>query len=285
MKVAGQLSYHLNFYLDSKDPWHCKFDSKLARDNFKIIQFGNVNFQKANGSFIHTAFEGGRAVKSMIVGPESFGFTPYAQITDYLKNALLTSEDPLFFSHRGFYEEAFRQSIATNFVAGRFKRGGSTISMQLVKNLFLTRNKTIARKLEEVLIVWMIENGRLIDKQRMFEVYLNIIEWGPNVYGVTDAARFYFDKFPSELNLGESIFLASIVPKPKRFKASFLPDAELKPYMHKYFKMIGGLMVRRGKVPATDTIGIFNSVKVKGLAKSMILAVDTIAAPIIEEEN
>jgi hypothetical protein len=285
MKVAGQLSYHLNFYLDSKDPWHCKFDSKLARDNFKIIQFGNVNFQKANGSFIHTAFEGGRAVKSMIVGPESFGFTPYAQITDYLKNALLTSEDPLFFSHRGFYEEAFRQSIATNFVAGRFKRGGSTISMQLVKNLFLTRNKTIARKLEEVLIVWMIENGRLIDKQRMFEVYLNIIEWGPNVYGVTDAARFYFDKFPSELNLGESIFLASIVPKPKRFKASFLPDAELKPYMHKYFKMIGGLMVRRGKVPATDTIEIFNSVKVKGLAKSMILAVDTIAAPIIEEEN
>jgi membrane peptidoglycan carboxypeptidase len=119
----------------------------------------------------------------------------------------------------------------------------------------------------------------------MFEVYLNIIEWGPNVYGVTDAARFYFDKFPSELNLGESIFLASIVPKPKRFKASFLPDAELKPYMHKYFKMIGGLMVRRGKVPATDTIEIFNSVKVKGLAKSMILAVDTIAAPIIEEEN
>jgi hypothetical protein len=284
MKVAGQLSYHLNFYLDSKDPWHCKFDSKLARDNFKIIQFGNVNFQKANGSFIYTAFEGGRAVKSMIVGPESFGFTPYAQITDYLKNALLTTEDPLFFSHRGFYEEAFRQSIATNFVAGRFKRGGSTISMQLVKNLFLTRNKTIARKLEEVLIVWMIENGRLIDKQRMFEVYLNIIEWGPNVYGVTDAARFYFDKFPIELNLGESIFLASIVPKPKRFKNSFLPDAELKPYMHKYFKMIGGLMVRRGKVPATDTIGIFNSVKVKSLAKSMILAVDTIA-PILEEDN
>jgi membrane peptidoglycan carboxypeptidase len=220
----------------------------------------------------------------MIVGPESFGFTPYAQITDYLKNALLTTEDPLFFSHRGFYEEAFRQSIATNFVAGRFKRGGSTISMQLVKNLFLTRNKTIARKLEEVLIVWMIENGRLIDKQRMFEVYLNIIEWGPNVYGVTDAARFYFDKFPSELNLGESIFLASIVPKPKRFKNSFLPDAELKPYMHKYFKLIGGLMVRRGKVPATDTIGIFNSVKVKSLAKSMILAVDTIA-PIVEEDN
>lgn len=283
IKVAGNLAYHLNFYLDSKDPWHCKFDSKLSRENFKILQYGNVNFQKINSSFIYTAFEGGIPVKSMIVGPESFGFTPYAQISDYIKNALLTSEDPLFFSHRGFYEEAFRQSIATNFVAGRFKRGGSTISMQLVKNIFLNRNKTVARKLEEVLIVWMIENGRLVDKQRMFEVYLNIIEWGPNVYGITEASRFYFDKFPSELNLGESIFLASIVPKPKRFKNSFLTNAELKPYMHKYFKLIGGLMVRRGKVPATDTVGIFNSVKVKGLAKSMILVVDTLP-PVVAEE-
>ena len=283
IKVAGNLAYHLNFYLDSKDPWHCKFDSKLSRDNFKILQYGNVNFQKINSSFIYTAFEGGNAVKSMIVGPESFGFTPYAQISDYIKNALLTSEDPLFFSHRGFYEEAFRQSIATNFVAGRFKRGGSTISMQLVKNIFLNRNKTVARKLEEVLIVWMIENGRLVDKQRMFEVYLNIIEWGPNVYGITEASRFYFDKFPSELNLGESIFLASIVPKPKRFKNSFLTNAELKPYMHKYFKLIGGLMVRRGKVPASDTVGIFNSVKVKGLAKSMILVVDTLPPALAEE--
>ena len=282
IKVAGNLAYHLNFYLDSKDPLHCKFDSKLSRDNFKILQYGDVNFQKINSSFIYTAFEGGNAVKSMIVGPESFGFTPYAQISDYIKNALLTSEDPLFFSHRGFYEEAFRQSIATNYVAGRFKRGGSTISMQLVKNIFLNRNKTVARKLEEVLIVWMIENGRLVDKQRMFEVYLNIIEWGPNVYGITEASRFYFDKFPSELNLGESIFLASIVPKPKRFKNSFLTNAELKPYMHKYFKLIGGLMVRRGKVPATDTIGIFNSVKVKGLAKSMILVVDTLPPAILE---
>lgn len=283
IKVAGNLAYHLNFYLDSKDPWHCKFDSKLSRENFKILQYGNVNFQKINSSFIYTAFEGGNAVKSMIVGPESFGFTPYAQISDYIKNALLTSEDPLFFSHRGFYEEAFRQSIATNFVAGRFKRGGSTISMQLVKNIFLNRNKTVARKLEEVLIVWMIENGRLVDKQRMYEVYLNIIEWGPNVYGITEASRFYFDKFPSELNLGESIFLASIVPKPKRFKNSFLTNAELKPYMHKYFKLIGGLMVRRGKVPATDTVGIFNSVKVKGIAKSMILVVDTLPSAVAEE--
>ncbi len=288
IKVDGQLAYKLNFYLDSKDPWHCKFDSRLVRNNFKILAFGTTNLQKMNGSFTYIPYEYGRPTRAIIVGPESSNFTPYEQISDFLKNAILTSEDPLFFSHRGFYEEAFRQSIATNFVAGRFKRGGSTISMQLVKNAFLNRNKTVARKLEEMLIVWLIENNRLTSKQRMYEVYLNIIEWAPNVYGVTEASRFYFDKIPSQLTLGESIFLASIVPKPKKFKYSFLPNAELKPYMRNYFKMIGGLMVRRGKVLESDTINMFNSVILKGNALNHVLVVDTLrpySLPELDDEE
>ena len=144
--------------------------------------------------------------------------------------------------------------------------------MQLVKNIFLNRNKTVARKLEETIIVWLIENNRLSSKQRMYEVYLNIIEWAPNVYGIGEASRFYFGKSPSQLNLGESIFLASIVPKPKKFKYSFLPDGTLKPYMHNYFRFIGNLMVKRGKVPSTDTINIFNSVVLRGVARNYVVA-------------
>lgn len=79
--------------------------------------------------------------------------------------------------------------------------------MQLVKNVFLSRHKTLARKFEEMLIVWLIENNRLSSKQRMFEVYLNIIEWGPMVYGANEAARFYFNKDVSDLTVNESIFL------------------------------------------------------------------------------
>lgn len=271
IKVKGSLAYHLDFYLDSKTPWRCRFDSELKKKDFAIEQFGNVNFQKINGSFVHIPYEVDRPSRPIVVGAENPNFVPYDQISNFIKNALLTTEDPLFFSHRGFYEEAFRQSIAANFVAKRFKRGGSTISMQLVKNVFLNRNKTVARKLEEMIIVWLIENNRLSSKQRMYEVYLNIIEWAPNVYGIAEASRFYFNKRPSELNLGESIFLASIVPKPKKFKYSFLPNGELKPYMHNYFKFIGGLMVKRGKVQEIDTIGMFKSVSLRGPARDYVV--------------
>ena len=156
--------------------------------------------------------------------------------------------------------------------------------MQLVKNVFLSRNKTVARKLEEMIIVWLIENNRLTSKQRMYEVYLNIIEWAPNVYGITEAAHFYFNKKPAQLNLGECIFLASIVPKPKKFKYSFLADGTLKPYMHNYFRFIGGLMVRRGKVPATDTVGIFNSVVLRGIARNYVVVDSLQIIPESEEE-
>lgn len=271
IKVKGTLAYHLNFSLDEKSPWKCVFNSGLTKKDFGIIGFGETNFQKINGDFTYVPYEYGKPMRPILVSTANSNFTPYAQISDYIKNALLTTEDPLFFSHRGFYEEAFRQSIATNFVAKRFKRGGSTISMQLVKNIFLSRNKTVARKLEEMIIVWLIENNRLSPKQRMYEVYLNIIEWAPNVYGIGEASRFYFDKNPSQLNLGESIFLASIVPKPKKFKYSFMPDGTLKPYMHKYFRFIGNLMVKRGKVPESDTINIFNSVVLRGIARNYVV--------------
>ena len=271
IKVEGQLAYHLNFYLDAASPWKCKFNSELEKNNFKVLGYGEVNLAKMNSSFVYTPFEFGKSTRSFVVGPDNPNYTPYDQISDYIKNALLTSEDPLFFSHRGFYMEAFRQSIATNFVTKKFKRGGSTISMQLVKNVFLSRNKTIARKLEEMIIVWLIENNRLTSKQRMFEVYLNIIEWAPNVYGIGEASRFYFNKPPSKLNLGESIFLASIVPKPKKFKYSFLPSGALKPYMHNYFKFIGGLMVKRKFVSDFDTTNMYNSVVLRGVAKNFVL--------------
>ncbi len=284
IKVKGSLAYHLNFYLDDKEPWKCKLNSEFKKTDFGILQFGETNLQKINGDFIYTPYEYGKPMRNILVSNANPNFTPYDQISDYIKNAILTTEDPLFFSHRGFYEEAFRQSIATNYVTKKFKRGGSTISMQLVKNIFLSRNKTVARKVEEMLIVWLIENNRLSSKQRMYEVYLNIIEWAPNVYGIGEAAQFYFNKKPSQLNLGESIFLASIVPKPKKFKYSFLPDGSLKPYMHNYFRFIGGLMVRRGKVPATDTANIFSSVVLRGIARNYVVVDSLQIIPESDEE-
>jgi membrane peptidoglycan carboxypeptidase len=148
--------------------------------------------------------------------------------------------------------------------------------MQLVKNVFLSRDKTISRKAEEALIVYLIENLHLVSKERMLEVYLNVIEWGPNIYGVGEASRFYFNKTPSALSLQESIFLAGIIPRPKAFKYQFDQEGNLKPYLAGYFRILTGRMAFKGWINPQDTTGLQPNVKLTGPALRMVVPVDTV---------
>jgi len=252
-KVSGRLAYDFNLFLDTGNPDSVKLSSSLKEQGFKINSFGKQNFSKINSTFIYTPYENDLPVRNITVGPSNPNFTPLNQISPLLRNAVLTAEDPSFFSHKGFVEESIRASIATNFKEKAFKRGGSTISMQLVKNVFLNREKTLARKIEEMLIVWLIEHNRIVSKERMFEVYLNVIEWGKNVYGIAEASQHYFLKRPSELNLGESIFLASIVPSPKKGINRFDEHGGLRPFMTGYYRLIGTLMANSGYVSRDST--------------------------------
>ncbi len=177
-------------------------------------------------------------------------------------------EDPSFFSHNGFIGEAFKQSIIKNIKAKKFARGASTISMQLVKNVFLTREKTLSRKLEEILLVYILENNRITSKSRMFEVYLNIIEWGPNIYGIGEASKFYFAKNPSELSVAESIYLASIVPRPKKFMYQFTPEGELKSSGYTTQRYITNIMLRRGLLQSEDTLHQIKNIYARGPASA-----------------
>ena len=221
---------------------------------------GQTDFAAINHPFVYTPYEKEKPVRDIIVGPENPNYTPLNQISPDLRNALLTSEDYNFFTHKGFNEKAFRVSIATNFKEKSFKRGASTVSMQLVKNAFLNRNKTLSRKVEEILIVWLIENQHIVSKARMYEVYLNIIEWGRNVYGIGEAARYYFAKTPANLNLGESIFLAFVVPRPKHALDWFIPGGTLQTRnVRGYFKLIGRIMARRGlTTPDSGSYGFYD---------------------------
>ena len=277
IQVAGKLQYNLDFYLDSEKPDDVIFNSRLKNAGFKVKKWGKTNLQKINGSFVYTPYEYGKPMRDIIIGPENPDFTPIDQISPYLKNALLTAEDPSFYSHNGFVEESIRKSISTNFKEKAFKRGGSTISMQLVKNVYLNRQKTLARKIEEILIVWIMENGHLSSKQRMFETYLNLIEWGRNVYGIGEASRYYFSKSPAELNIGESIFLASIVPKPKSGLYRFEGDGSLRSGLSSYFNFIGGIMAKRGMTPPDSNYYGFYSVRLKESLRSG-LPVDSLVA-------
>jgi len=271
MKVSGKLKYDLAFQLDASLPDSVKFNSSLTPENFRILKMGETNFTAINQPFVYTPYEKGKPVRDIVVGPENPDFTPLNAISRDLRNAVLTSEDYNFFTHKGFNEKAFRVSIATNFKEKSFKRGASTISMQLVKNAFLNRNKTLSRKVEEILIVWLIENERLIPKERMYEVYLNIIEWGRNIYGISEAARYYFAKSPSNLSLGESIFLAFVIPSPKRALNWFNPDGTLQSRnVRGYFRIIGRIMARRGLTePDSGAYGFYGVRLREGLRREV----------------
>lgn len=286
IKVAGKLQYNLDFFLDSKNPDSVRINSSLQKSgDFKILKWGKTNLQKINSSFVYTPYEYGKPMRNIIIGPQNPDYVPINQITPSLRNAILTAEDPSFYSHNGFVATAFQRSIATNFKEKAFKRGGSTISMQLVKNVFLSRQKTMARKVEEILLVWMIENNRLSSKQRMFEVYLNLIEWGNNVYGIGEAARYYFGKHPSNLSLGESIFLANIVPRPKKGLYFFEADGSLSHSLRGYFKLIGGLMARRGYTSRDTNAYGFYGVMLKASLRRKVDPVDSVIVDSLYEED
>ena len=289
MEATGNFDYQLDFKFNQNKPNALVFDSKLNKENLKITKYGEANLNKLNGEFIYRAIIQNVLQRPVLVGNANPNYTPLDQISPYLRKSVLTTEDPSFFSHRGFINEAFKQSILKNIRTKKFSRGASTISMQLIKNVFLTREKTLSRKLEEILLVYILENNRVVSKERMLEVYFNIIEWGPNVYGIGEASRFYFQKSPSELSLDECLFLATIIPKPRKFMYQFNDQGNLKDYAIQNQKFLSNLMLRRGVLVSEDTIGRL-PVYVSGNARSLlrIKAPDSTAIPVdslsIEDE-
>lgn len=277
IETEGFLNYFIIFDVDFAQPENLTFDQGLKGEHFRITHYGATNYSQINGPFMYTAYERGVPVRTFEVGEGNPNFRTLEQIPDVLKNAVMTSEDGAFYGHRGFLIDAFRKSIAENIRKKRFARGGSTITMQLVKNVFLTRNKTVSRKIEEALIVWMIENNGICSKNRMLEVYLNIIEWGPLVYGANEASQFYFNKDVSKLTLSEAIYLASIVPRPKAFKYSFDGSGNLREYLKGYYDLLSRKMLGQNRITQEEADQIIPNVQLTGPAKNFLIKTDTIA--------
>jgi len=266
LQTSGDLAYHLDLFIDFSRPEALQLASGLEKRDFKISRFGRVDFTSVNAPFLHMVFEDGQELRPFMVGPENPDFRSLEEIPPFLKSAVMISEDGAFFRHHGFLLEPFKDSIAANLREKRFARGASTISMQLVKNLYLKRQKTIARKLEEMIITWLIEENRLVSKERMLEIYLNIIEWGPQVYGAQEAARFYFDKDVADLTLAEAIFMASIIPQPKRFMTSFDEEQRLRPGLQAYYADVSAKMLQRGWIDQQDFDTLVADVRLTGPA-------------------
>jgi monofunctional biosynthetic peptidoglycan transglycosylase len=142
-----------------------------------------------------------------------YQWVPYAKISNNLKRALIAAEDAKFVDHEGFDWEGIALAYEKNRKKGKIVAGGSTISQQLAKNLFLSTQRTPWRKGEEAIITVMLE--RMMDKQRIFEIYLNIIEWGDGVFGAEAAARHYYGVSAAQLTPEQSARLAAMVPNPR----------------------------------------------------------------------
>ncbi|WP_118182289.1 monofunctional biosynthetic peptidoglycan transglycosylase [Paraburkholderia phosphatilytica] len=142
-------------------------------------------------------------------------WVPYDQISRNLKRAIIASEDANFVNNNGYETDAILQAWEKNKARGKIVAGGSTITQQLARNLFLSREKSYIRKGQELIITWMLET--LMDKERIYEIYLNSVEWGNGVYGADAAAHYYYRTSASKLTAWQSARLAVMLPRPKYF--------------------------------------------------------------------
>jgi monofunctional glycosyltransferase len=142
-----------------------------------------------------------------------YRWVPYNQISNHLKRAVIAAEDAKFVDHEGFDWQGIQRAMVKNAKRGKIVAGGSTISQQLAKNLFLSGRRTPWRKGEEALITMMLE--QLMTKQRIFEIYLNVIEWGNGVFGAEAASRHYFNVSAAQLGPAQASKLAAMVPNPR----------------------------------------------------------------------
>ncbi|MBI4698872.1 MAG: monofunctional biosynthetic peptidoglycan transglycosylase [Nitrospirae bacterium] len=167
---------------------------------------------------------------------------PYNAISPYLIKAVLIAEDDKFWGHEGFDYEAIQKAVEKDIKAKKFKRGASTISQQLAKNLYLSPSKNPVRKIREAIITWRLEKA--LSKKRILEIYLNIVEWGDaGIFGIETASEHYYGKHASALGPEESARLAAVLPNPRKFN----PLGNSKYVAHRA-NLIYSIMVQRGIV-------------------------------------
>ncbi len=183
------------------------------------------------------------------IGPGEPGFVPLAEVSPYLLKSLMTTEDSQFYSHHGFLPRELETALIKNLKAGYFKYGASSITMQTVKNVLLYREKTLSRKLQELVLTWAIEQA--LAKDRILEIYVNAIEYGPGIYGIGNAAQHYFGKSAHDLTPKEAAFFSSILPSPKARYRQYC-NGTLSSWSADKIERILGTMLKRGRLTQVE---------------------------------
>lgn len=212
--LAGYISLSVN-YAQMKDE-EPVFEVKGEVVNPKQL---SDRFDYLVSSFPYSFTDHDGDVKVMTIGPANENFVPIEYLPEHVYWAVVISEDAGFFMHPGVDFAELGAAVIDNIKNNKL-RGGSTITQQLAKNLFLNRHKTLIRKFQEMLLA--VELDSTFSKNRLLEIYLNMIEWAPGIFGISQAAHYYFDKSPYELTPLESAYLASVIPGPYKYHYQFI---------------------------------------------------------------
>ncbi len=208
----GTLAGDLHLALDTRRLNDTVLDINV-QDGCEVAQSSlEVGLRRLGNPFIQRVQEPNNVIRTFLTGPGSPAWTTFEAISPFVVGAVIQREDGAFYRHHGFSPDEIRGALTRNVSAGHFAFGASTITMQLVKNVFLAREKTLVRKLQEVALTWWLE--RSLDKRSILELYLNVVEFGPGIYGIGPAARFFFGREPGDLTVLEGIYLATLLPAP-----------------------------------------------------------------------
>jgi membrane peptidoglycan carboxypeptidase len=211
MPLDGRMSAELAIRFDLEQPAGegVVLDASIVNGCVALDEPPGADVRTLTGVIDHR-FPGG---PTSPVGPGVGDWTPLQSVPAYVDGAFVAAEDARFHDHDGFDTAQIARSLEVDLREGRFARGGSTISQQLIKNAFLDHRRSLARKLQEAVLTWRLEEH--LGKRQILERYLNVIELGPNVFGIAAAARYWFGKSPASLSIREAAFLAAMTPEPR----------------------------------------------------------------------
>lgn len=210
--LDGTLFANIRLELDSETPEEVVF-SPTINNQCRFKKFGNVPEPSYfKGPFTYVAYTKDKEPIRLVSGPGTDRWTPYREISSFLIDTVLTTEDGKFRHHAGITAPEIRRAIELNLKKESLRHGASTITMQLAKNLMLDRSRTVSRKLQEIVLVWYLESN--FSKDELLELYFNVVEFGPSIYGIRDASLHYFGREPYDLNIVESVYLVKLLPNP-----------------------------------------------------------------------
>jgi transglycosylase-like protein len=279
LSIRGWYGYRVSLDLDLSHPDSVQFTADVLPHGLQIdVASSTLDLLSLDEPFVARIHLPRDRIVERDLSPANPLFRRLEAIDTLLVHAVVTNEDGAFFRHGGFNTDAVKSAIADNLKAGAFRRGAGTITMQLVRNLYLGHARTLSRKGQEVVLAWVLEHLTLLSKERMLEIYLNIIEWGPGVHGADEAARYYFAHDAGRLSVDEALFLATVVPAPTKWRYRFDRAGALRPFERAQMHFIGRAMVRKGwlrpeSLPPADSL----RVELLGPARDLLFVIPNAA--------